>query len=114
LPDKKFIYNITLNQLKSLSKYGVKVYIMENHFLHTKLGIVDDEIAWFGTNNFDSRSMFAQYEIMNLVSGEIVSELIEIVNDYKSKSIPLEQHKFYDKKTTSLVKVIYNLAKPLV
>ncbi|SYV97336.1 Cardiolipin synthase, partial [Mycoplasmopsis edwardii] len=46
LPDKNFVYKVGLNQLNKFIKFGLKVKIYDDHFLHTKMGIIDDQVAW--------------------------------------------------------------------
>ncbi|WAM02900.1 phospholipase D-like domain-containing protein [Mycoplasmopsis felis] len=49
LPDKKLVYQISIWQLRKLMKYGLKVRVYNEHFLHSKLGVVDDQLklSWY-------------------------------------------------------------------
>lgn len=62
VPDKKIIFNITRSKFPSLMKAGVKVYEYTPGFIHAKSVIVDDEIAFVGTINFDYRSLVHHFE----------------------------------------------------
>ncbi|UWW01453.1 phospholipase D-like domain-containing protein [Mycoplasmopsis felis] len=76
LPDKKLVYQISIWQLRKLMKYGLKVRVYNEHFLHSKLGVVDDQLStWVGTNNMDSRSMYSQYETMDVITGALLIQL---------------------------------------
>ncbi|WP_117275292.1 phospholipase D-like domain-containing protein [Mycoplasmopsis edwardii] len=86
LPDKNFVYKVGLNQLNKFIKFGLKVKIYDDHFLHTKMGIIDDQVAWVGTNNLDPRSMFSQYETVDILEGKIVNEINGIFNEYDKRS----------------------------
>ncbi|UWV94063.1 hypothetical protein ONA24_01010 [Mycoplasmopsis cynos] len=46
------------------------------------MGVIDDEIAWVGTNNLDLRSMFSQYETVDILDGKIVEKINSIFNEY--------------------------------
>ncbi|MGN0812167.1 MAG: cardiolipin synthase [Candidatus Coproplasma sp.] len=62
VPDKKIIFNITRSKFPSLMKAGVKVYEYTPGFIHAKSVLVDDEIAFVGTINFDYRSLVHHFE----------------------------------------------------
>ncbi|MGN1104750.1 MAG: cardiolipin synthase [Candidatus Coproplasma sp.] len=62
VPDKKIIFNITRSKFPTLMKAGVKVYEYTPGFIHAKSVLVDDEIAFVGTINFDYRSLVHHFE----------------------------------------------------
>lgn len=84
--DKKAILEATHFYLNELILSGAKVYEMKNMFLHSKIGTFDSELGYLGTINLDMRSLYSNYESLNFVSGEIVSEIDAIFNDYKKYS----------------------------
>ena len=49
--------------LRSLSQAGVQVWLAPG-MLHAKLAVFDDTLALAGSANFDSRSLFINYELM--------------------------------------------------
>ena len=51
MPDHPFVYWATLKNVASLLEAGVKVYHYENGFLHSKVLVIDDELASVGTAN---------------------------------------------------------------
>lgn len=61
LPDKKYVYYVTLSFITRLVEYGAKVYMYDG-FIHSKVLICDDEYVSLGTCNFDSRSFRLNYE----------------------------------------------------
>ena len=61
VPDKKFVYLISLDNADKLTKSGVKVYTMSDAFVHTK-SVLTENCAVIGSANFDLRSFFQQYE----------------------------------------------------
>lgn len=61
-PDHIFIYWATLSFVGELIEAGVKVYIYQNGFLHSKTITVDDEMSVVGSCNFDIRSFSLNFE----------------------------------------------------
>ncbi len=61
IPDKKMVYSVTRSNVERLLKSGVKVYVMKNSFVHSKVYLSDSE-AIVGSINLDLRSFFQQFE----------------------------------------------------
>ena len=61
IPDKGFVYLISLDNADRLTQSGVKVYTMSDAFVHTK-SVLTEKCAVIGSANFDLRSFFQQYE----------------------------------------------------
>ncbi|WP_027121304.1 phospholipase D-like domain-containing protein [Mycoplasma leonicaptivi] len=114
LPDKKFVYKISLSQLSKFIPFGLKIKIYDNHFLHSKMGVVDDKYGWLGTNNLDSRSMFSQYETMDIVSGNVINDMQEIFKDYDANSSLLQEHFNLSKKYNKIEKFVFDWFKTLI
>ncbi|MHA3795862.1 phospholipase D-like domain-containing protein [Mycoplasma sp. VS276A1] len=114
LPDKKLVHKIGIYQLSKLMEYGLEVKIYEDHFLHTKAGLIDDEYGWVGTNNWDSRSMFSQYETMDILAGESIKELCGIFHKYEKDSKKVEHFPEICKKPNVIEKFLYDITKPLI
>ena len=95
IPDKKYIYYITLSYLETLLNWNVKVY-MYNGFIHSKMIVIDDMVSTIGSSNIDIRSFRLNYELNSFLYGEkIGKECKEIfVNDIKdSKEVKIEEFK---------------------
>lgn len=95
IPDHAFIYWVNQYFYGELIGLGAKIYKYDNGFIHSKLVVVDEEIALVGTSNFDYRSMYQNFEISVLLYGEdvkILKERIEIDKE-KSKLVVLEEYK---------------------
>lgn len=93
IPDKNFVYKVTLSYIEELLKAGVKVYT-HNGFIHAKTIVMDDYVASIGTTNFDIRSFKLDYEV-NVISYDndfaikCRDTFIEDIND--SKEVVLEE-----------------------
>ena len=61
IPDKKFVYGVTRNNAEKLMDYGVKVYLMKDSFVHSKLVLTENSVV-VGSINMDLRSFYQQFE----------------------------------------------------
>jgi cardiolipin synthase len=61
VPDKKFVYSVSRSNAEKLMDYGVKVYCMENSFVHSKI-VLTENCAVVGSINMDLRSFYQQFE----------------------------------------------------
>jgi cardiolipin synthase len=62
-PDKKIVFYASRSYFPELMGAGVKIYEYEKGFLHSKIIIVDHEIASIGTANMDMRSFHLNFEV---------------------------------------------------
>lgn len=62
VPDKRYVYYITLSFVEELLKSNVKVYLHEG-FIHAKTIVIDDHVSTVGTTNMDIRSFKLDYEV---------------------------------------------------
>ncbi|MFC0469540.1 cardiolipin synthase [Halalkalibacter kiskunsagensis] len=62
-PDKRIVFHASRSYFPELLEAGVKVYEYNRGFLHSKLIIVDHEIASIGTSNMDMRSFHLNFEV---------------------------------------------------
>ena len=53
----------TFSYIEKMLNAGVKVYLYENGFLHSKTLVVDDTLTCFGSSNFDFRSFEHNFEV---------------------------------------------------
>ncbi|MCQ2561294.1 MAG: cardiolipin synthase [Clostridia bacterium] len=75
-PDHPFVYWVTYYNAAWLMKAGVKVYIYNNGFLHSKTITADDEVCSVGSANFDVRSFKLNFESNAIIyDGHTASEL---------------------------------------
>ena len=84
--DKNYVMLATMFWVKEISKYGVKFRIMNETIIHSKIGVFDKEIAFFGSSNLDMRSSFSQFEFIMLVSGKVVNDINKTIDSYKVSS----------------------------
>ncbi|CAG9622839.1 cardiolipin synthase [Sutcliffiella rhizosphaerae] len=62
-PDKRLVYYASRSYFPEMMEAGVKIYEYKKGFLHSKVVIVDEEIASIGTANMDMRSFHLNFEV---------------------------------------------------
>ncbi|MFC3884407.1 cardiolipin synthase [Bacillus songklensis] len=62
-PDKRIVFYASRSYFPELLKAGVKIYEYEKGFMHSKIVIVDKELASIGTANMDMRSFHLNFEV---------------------------------------------------
>jgi len=79
-------------QLAQVMEYGARVWLSPPPFDHTKLMLVDDGWALFGSGNWDPRSLRLNFEFnVECYDRELVATLDEIVTEKISDSRPLSR-----------------------
>ena len=61
-PDKKIVFMLTRSSYAYLIDAGVKIYEYMPGFIHAKMCLVDDNLAYIGSINLDYRSLTHHYE----------------------------------------------------
>ncbi|NEU29658.1 cardiolipin synthase [bacterium LRH843] len=62
-PDKRIVFHASRSYYPELLEAGVKIYEYNRGFMHSKLIIIDHEIASIGTSNLDMRSFHLNFEV---------------------------------------------------
>ena len=62
-PDKKIVFYASRSYYPELMEAGVKIYEYKEGFMHSKIVIVDSELASIGTSNMDMRSFHLNFEV---------------------------------------------------
>lgn len=114
IPDKKTVFNITRSNYSFLLKTGVKIYEYTPGFMHAKMLIADDNLAFVGTINLDYRSLVHHYEC-----GAVMCDapcIAEIKEDFaatlaRSQQMPAG---FKLGKLKSLYAAIVNIFSPML
>ena len=92
-PDKRIVFHASRSYFPDLLEAGVKIYEYEKGFMHSKIIIVDHELASIGTSNMDMRSFHLNFEVnVFLYRTESTKKLVsEYENDlHSSKRIDYE------------------------
>ena len=107
---KKLIYCATQAYFSELLEAGVQIYLYSNLFIHSKILIIDDDIASVGTVNFDYRSFGLHFEdTVILYQDPSIQRLIE---DYENDLLVSKPVIFEEwKKRNQLQKMIESLVR---
>lgn len=94
VPDKSFVYAITLSYVSELLRSGIRVYLHEG-FIHSKMMVMDDLCATIGTSNFDIRSFSLNFEVNAFFyDEEFATQCKEIFLDDARRSLELTEEEF--------------------
>lgn len=80
--DHFFVYNASLSYLEEIMELGAKVHLYQDGFIHSKVVLVDGEMASVGTANMDIRSFMINSEINAFIyHDETVERLYQMFYD---------------------------------
>lgn len=80
-PDHPFVYRATEFFANDIIKYGAKVFIYQNGFLHSKVLVVDEEVSSVGTANMDVRSFKLNFEMNAFIYDPIIAQ--ELISNFQ-------------------------------
>jgi cardiolipin synthase len=85
-PDKKIVFYASRSYFPELLEAGVKIYEYGKGFLHSKVMIVDGELASIGTANMDMRSFHLNFEVNAFLyhtdsTNKLVADFMEDLSD---------------------------------
>lgn len=93
--DKKTAYEIGKIYIRDLINIGIKVYRVENIFIHSKFYLFDEDITLTGTTNIDYRAIYLHFESNLLIKDEKLNkELFNLFELYKSHSIKQNSNEY--------------------
>lgn len=89
MPDHPFIYRATQYYANLLTSFGVKMYIYNNGFLHSKMAICDDRYGFVGSMNQDYRSYSLNFECNAYIYDDQVSAQLKAIFNHDLESSTL-------------------------
>lgn len=115
-PDKWLPFMASHSYFQGLIEAGVKIYEYDKGFLHSKLIIVDGEIATIGTANLDMRSFHLNFEVNALlVRTRSVEQLVRnYERDLLSTRLMDEEQFLRRRVTTRFMESVARLFSPLL
>ncbi|MDP3130155.1 MAG: cardiolipin synthase [Bacillota bacterium] len=104
----------TRSYYETLLSYGIRVHEFVDTFVHSKILIVDDDLASVGSVNFDPRSFHLNFEATAVFENAAVNDLVAAfaADLEKAPSIDLEQWKQRGM-LKRLLQGLFNLFSPL-
>lgn len=114
VPDTKLVYWASLSYVQEMLEGGVRFYLYQKGFLHSKV-VISDDVACAGSANMDMRSFTGQFEINAVFfDGKVVNRLLtDFMADLnESQEIMLKEFKKRPK-SLKLKEVFARLLSPL-
>lgn len=94
-PDHRLVYLAAMPYLDQLLKAGAEIWLYDNGFIHSKVVVVDGEIAIVGTANMDQRSFGLNFEINAILyDNAAASALNADFEEDLTLSIPIKKEEF--------------------
>ena len=89
LSEQLLVHWVTLSYAEQMQRAGVQVYLYEKGFIHQKVILIDDDVAFVGTSNFDNRTLYLNCELMLGVFGEEFNKQIKsmLKDDFKNAKV---------------------------
>lgn len=90
---------------EELLRAGVRIFLYENNFLHSKTIVVDDEVSSIGTANFDLRSFEQNFEVNAILyDPSIAKEMKAYFHEDCKNSTELQLDAFRERPWTDKLK----------
>lgn len=115
IPDKKIIFNMTRSNFPYLLKAGVRIYEYTPGFIHAKMLVADDYLAFVGTINLDYRSLVHHYECGALMcKTPCIADIKRDVDDVIDSSHEVTSANFRMSRTASFFNALLNMFSPML
>ncbi|MFD9624700.1 cardiolipin synthase [Peribacillus muralis] len=80
-PDKRIVYHASRTYFPEMLSSGVRIFQYNEGFMHSKIIIVDEQLASIGTTNMDMRSFHLNFEVNAFLYR--TESALQLVNDFK-------------------------------
>ncbi|MFU8786392.1 MAG: cardiolipin synthase [Candidatus Izemoplasmataceae bacterium] len=81
IPDKYLVYKVTQYFAHAFARHGIKIYVYQPGFSHSKILMIDDCLASVGSYNLDNRSAIIDFEVSALFNDK--EALHQLVIDFE-------------------------------
>jgi cardiolipin synthase len=90
--DSYIVQHAALSNMKPLLAAGIKVFFYTRGFIHAKTMVIDDNLAWVSSVNFDNRSFYLNCEIGALIyDPEVAAKLNKSFEDDLLYCVPVQE-----------------------
>ncbi|MCK4551416.1 MAG: cardiolipin synthase [Tenericutes bacterium] len=104
----------TESYYENLLDLGVKIYEYSQHFVHSKILIIDDQLASVGSVNFDPRSFHLNFEVTAIFENQAINKLVNSFNDDLKKSDEILKEQWKKRGIiTRIIQGLFNLFSPI-
>ncbi|MDV2582709.1 cardiolipin synthase [Alkalibacillus haloalkaliphilus] len=116
VPDKRIVFHASRSYYPELMDAGVKVSEYGKGFLHSKIVVVDEELASIGTSNMDMRSFHLNFEVNAfLFRTDSTNKLVEDFKEDFKVAQPIDPEKFKQRSIfIRVVESLFRLMSPLL
>jgi cardiolipin synthase len=112
--DTKIAGFATRSYYEALLSYGVEIYEYRDHFVHSKILVVDDIIASLGSVNFDPRSFHLNFEVTAIFSNDATNQVVQAMEFDLTQSTKIDINEWNRRGLlTRLIQGFINLFSPL-
>ncbi|MCY6371621.1 cardiolipin synthase [Clostridium ganghwense] len=98
-PDHPFVYWASLSYVGELLKAGVKCYTYNKGFLHSKMVVIDSNVASVGTANMDVRSFKLNFEVNAFLYDSTIAQELEKIFEQDILNCTEITKEFYEKRS---------------
>jgi cardiolipin synthase len=86
--DSHIVKHASLSYIKPLLRSGIRIFFYEKGFVHAKTTTIDNQLAFIGTANMDTRSFYINFEIVAIIYDKKLCEEVDnsFINDLKNCS----------------------------
>lgn len=87
--EERLVHWVTMSYAEQVQTFGVQVLLYSKGFNHQKVVLIDDDLTFVGTSNFDNRAMYLNFETMVGIYGRKCNEQVEkmLEDDFIDSSI---------------------------
>ncbi len=115
-PDKRIVFHASRSYYEELLETGIRIFEYNKGFMHSKVVLVDDELASIGTSNMDMRSFHLNFEVNAfLFKTESINKLREdFENDFVDSDELIEEE--FNKRSifVRVTESLFRLLSPLL
>lgn len=113
--DSRLTAMVSESYLRTIEQAGADIYRYKNGFLHSKVGLIDDQRAWVGTANMDYRSLCENLEVAALIHDrKVIAELHRQFERDKRECRPSVGNKCHITTSRAIVEGFARLLSPLL
>ena len=87
--EQMLVHWVTLSYAEQMQRAGVQVYLYEKGFIHQKVILIDEDVAFVGTSNFDNRTLYLNCELMLGIFGQEFNKQVKSMlnDDFRSAKV---------------------------
>ena len=104
----------TESYYEQLLRIGVRIYEYREHFVHSKILVIDDDIASVGSVNFDPRSFHLNFEVTTIFENQVVKDVVNSFKEDLEKSDEVKLDVWKKRSIISrIIQGLFNLFSPI-